>query len=48
MDENQIGAIIVDCAAHKKQLLTVLKSSMDTSEQESRCLGASVRALLSL
>ena len=25
MDENQIGTIIVDCAAHKKQLLTYLK-----------------------
>ena len=25
MDENQIGTIIVDCAAHKEQLLTYLK-----------------------
>ena len=25
MDENQIGTIIVGCAAHKKQLLTYLK-----------------------
>ncbi|MBU8913867.1 MAG: GxxExxY protein [Spirochaetales bacterium] len=25
MDENQIGTIIVDCAAHKKWLLTYLK-----------------------
>ena len=25
MDENQIGTVIVDCAAHKKQLLTYVK-----------------------